>query len=352
MAALEDRLVSHENAFTALRLIVALAVGIDHAWIATTGDANDIPIRILDMTPGWLGVNGFFFLSGLLIAKSLEQRGAGLEFALSRALRIWPALVALSLIAVLLIGPVVALALGEPYWSDPDWLTYPLRVLFFLDVETGPPGFFPGNPEPHIFSVPLWTLRYEVLCYIGAAVAFALGIWRTRWGVLATLVGFGVAALVIDPLETHNLPGLITIGIRFGWAFTLGAAVWAWRHRITLHWAWLIGAAALCVFAELTGYFRDPAGSFALGVFIVFAGLHPAAIRTLGSGKTDVSYGYYIWHYPMMQILVGFVAGITPLIVLILGTAMGLAAGWASWVWIEKPALALKRRMVKAPAPA
>jgi len=75
--------------FQERRLIMVLAglVALGHFWLTTTGYE---PIRIHQWTGGYMAVNGFFVLSGLLIMKSLATRNDLKSYAVSRLLRIYP----------------------------------------------------------------------------------------------------------------------------------------------------------------------------------------------------------------------------------------------------------------------
>ena len=96
-AALERR----PNGFTGLRLALALAVVVSHAFSVATGAAGDEPLaRLTGYTLGEHAVNGFFAVSGFLVTMSCDRRGIR-DYAVARTLRILPGLVAaLSLIHI------------------------------------------------------------------------------------------------------------------------------------------------------------------------------------------------------------------------------------------------------------
>jgi len=74
-----------------------MAVMLDHAWQVSLGESSEYFV-IFGMTTGYIAVNGFFVLSGLLIARSLQGKGFGLNYIRARALRLYPALIALALL--------------------------------------------------------------------------------------------------------------------------------------------------------------------------------------------------------------------------------------------------------------
>ena len=64
------------NGFTGLRLALALAVVVSHAFSVATGAAGDEPLaRLTGYTLGEHAVNGFFAVSGFLVTMSCDRRG-------------------------------------------------------------------------------------------------------------------------------------------------------------------------------------------------------------------------------------------------------------------------------------
>lgn len=122
-----------------------------------------------------MAVNGFFVLSGLLIAKSLSTRRNLGTYLRSRLLRIYPALIAMALAFILVFASVFSQPGGiERIWSAETW-SYALRVLAMGDPENAPGGTFAGNLEAD-FNGPLWTIRSEMLTYLAAAFGFFTGL--------------------------------------------------------------------------------------------------------------------------------------------------------------------------------
>ena len=105
-------------------------------WLATNG--------------GWLGVQMFFVISGYLIIRSAEKY-TGIEYALHRFFRIWPAYVFWFLVIGVLGGMIGARSLLDP-------LLYPHLTLM--------QQFFPNSYLKFDVLKTSWTLTVEVVWYV------------------------------------------------------------------------------------------------------------------------------------------------------------------------------------------
>ena len=136
-----------------------------------------------------------------MIAQSwTRSRGIG-EYLKKRALRIGPGFVAVLLFGVVVAGPLGCANLTR-YVHDPQTLRY-LRPLALQGVEITLPGVFPNNPWPEIMNGSLWTIPYEVKCYLLLAAAGLIG-WLRR---PRLVLGFFLSALMIYNLR-DGLPFL------------------------------------------------------------------------------------------------------------------------------------------------
>ena len=335
-----DAFQGTQNRFTLIRLGLAGAVLLEHAVIVTQGPGQPPPLALHGWSLSYAAVNGFFIVSGFLIAASLERRKNAISFAVARALRIMPALVVLSLLAVFLVGPLITTVTAGEYWSSAATWRFPLQVLGFLDTSQGPAGVFSGNPWSGEFSAPLWTLRYEVLAYIGAGVLVLSPLpWTRRTALilyLATTLGHALLSGA-----GQDLSGLLTASARLSAPFALGMLIHALRHSWPVSpWPaaaavgvwWLAGASPLA----------EPFLNLALA-----AGLFWIAFAPLGGLPTwhrmpDWSYGVYIWHYPVMQAVLVAKPGAGPVETGLAALVVTMPVAAASWHFVERPSLSLK----------
>ncbi|MBI1234363.1 MAG: acyltransferase family protein [Alphaproteobacteria bacterium] len=321
-----------------LRLFLASAVMVEHVPVVINGLGSPL-IAANGWSIGYAAVNGFFILSGFLIADSLERRRDLATYAASRILRIMPALVVLALLAVLVIGPLFTTVEPQAYWRSLATWGYVPNVVFFLDTSGAPEGLFATNPAPGEFSATLWTLRYEVIAYIGAAVLFFTGFaWRrTVLTALFIVMAFAHAGIM---MAWPDGPALLVNLFRLGAAFLVGMSVYAWRDRLPL-----LPVAALVAGPVWFLSGDHPAAEILLNIALASGLFWLAFSKRLGptfSRMPDWSYGIYIWHYPLFQILwfTGVARGETLLVAV--GIPATLLVSALSWHLIERPSLARK----------
>lgn len=333
----------HDNFFTPLRLLFALLVMIGHAFVISNGNADAEPNVIYHYTFSYLAVNLFFIASGFLVTGSMLHRGDTPGFAAARLLRIYPALIVHVLFILLIIGPLVTIApLVEYFTSSAVWAA-PLEVLTFINTDLILPGVFANNGEQYA-SGPLWTLRYEMLCYIGTIICFSLGFMRKRWMLLAQFVLPSIFWILGEGLGWFEpLPATAESLVRFMMAYGLGATIYAYRDRIRFNFAaFIIAFFALMVFHKT--HVSEVAMNVVLAVLVM--SLAYIQLPKLNGLKTlsDISYGMYIYHWCVMQTVFHFVPGLGVAELFALGLGPTVLLAWLSWTYIEKPMLAHKGR--------
>lgn len=329
---LRERLGDRHNRLNAIRLALASLVILGHAWPLTGADGPSLEV-LSDVA-----VNGFFVLSGYLIAES-RVRTTLVPYLWRRFLRIYPAfLVSLFVVAVVL-APLAAVLEG----SSLDLASAAGFVLWNSDLrisQWGIDGTLTQVPAPDSWNGSLWTLFYEALAYvlIGLVLSLAVAVRHARW----VLPALFLAVLVLRPLAEGPLDvstHLYLNGARLVGYFLAGAAVWAWAGTWRPTWGHIAGAAA--VYAVLTDLgWADLYGQLPLAVLLLGLGAAPSRGWTT---RTDLSYGVYIYAYPVQQLLVllGTASwGVAANSLLVVALTLPLAL--LSWTLVEKPALTAK----------
>ena len=334
------------NLFTPLRIALALMVACEHVfYMQMDRPAGFFALGHVSLAN--IAVNGFFVISGYLITASAINRGSLAVFAKARSLRIIPALLVNSLIVAFLIAPLFSALSPPAYYTSPQtWLYVPL-VISFIDPYPALAGVTYAYTSFSDLSGPIWTLRYEMLAYVGTGLLLYFGLAGNRRLVAGLTLLTGLAFAV--NLQTQVFDAINTsLGdlLRFSYCYLLGATLYMWRDIFTPRPALAVAGLAIGALLLL--------GGFAAGELIFDAGLAiamlaiafmrvevPHFIRNL----PDMSYGLYIWHWPIYMLLIRFFPEAPRWQMLAsVGLPLALLAALLSWFLIEKPALSLKTR--------
>ncbi|MFL5055631.1 MAG: acyltransferase family protein [Microvirga sp.] len=337
------------NNFTALRLALALAVIVSHAFSITTGSLENEPLmRSTGFTLGEHAVNGFFAVSGFLVTMSFDRRGWR-DYVVARALRIVPALVAATLVTALLLGPALTRLPLAQYLADPAlWRFIALTPTTFKSA-TALPGLFSDNVFPYPMGT-VWTLKYEMLCYIGVFAAGLAGLMRQRIVALGLIAALFLAIIALDLL--HPDAGKATqTSLRLPFLFAAGGVLYLWSDRLPVSWIIAVSLLAATWLAAGTPLYK--ALLFAFESYgVIWLALAPGLSHPALEPHADLSYGTYLYGWPVQQTLVQLFPGAAALSLLPPALAISLIVAALSWYLVEKPALSLKARLVRAPAPA
>ncbi|CAM5464859.1 hypothetical protein TPAU25S_00208 [Tsukamurella paurometabola] len=195
----------------------------------------------------------------------------------------------------------------------------------------------------------LWTLGWELLCYLGVLIAGVGGLLkssRTRsWVIVGLFIASWFAVLLKTVTEVH---WTVAFGSRFALMFMAGAAIYQFRHRIPCSYPYVLVAMVITVLSMWLPDYRLVGGI--TWAYVVLAVGVLVKVSWLRFERWDVSYGVYIYAFPIQQLLV--IAGLASLPVLIFGivaTVPTLVVALISFLAVERPALRLKKRLNARP---
>ncbi len=348
-----------KNNFHLLRFLAAAEVLIAH------GSAHlktPLPALLIDVLWWFPGVPIFFIASGFLISMSFQVNPDLMSFFRNRVLRIFPALWVCLLVSLLV---VVVLGNGNHFWErGVFWRWFAAQTIAFSSLAQILGGGMFSEFGTHDLTGALWTLSVELQFYLLLPMIFYVMSKASSRLIPITVTFF--ASLVIY---------LVTIsywsaGLGGNWAliaytsvfphlfvFLLGVVAYLYFERIkdllvNRFWWWL--ATYLVVRAAMwqagyVGYWvveqnvvillltKILLGGVVLSFAFSFEGLSHRLL-----GENDVSYGVYIYHMVVINVLVelGLIEGFGPLLAAIIFTLM---IAYLSWRLIEKPALSLKK---------
>lgn len=331
-----------DNNLQWLRLVFALQVVIMHG----ASHLGGVLVPRLDHAPG---VPAFFFVSGFLIYASY-QNAPGRRYFQNRFLRLMPALVFVTVgsLAIVLYarGPGDLLAHPSTYAS---W--------FVAQVTLGQaynPGLF-RDVGVGVINGALWTLTTEILFYLCVPViVWVEGRFRhiVWYLVAASFLVYAVGPMwwVTPIYRDKSVYDILALTpIVWGWMFGIGILAVRHFHRIQRWLPWfplaVLPLGALIALGDHGPLLGASGNLLGLLYFIPYI----AVVMYLAFGirvvrlETDLSYGVYIWHMPVINFLL--VWGGTRSLWVAIGLTVAMAA--LSWFVVEKPTLRLKRTTLK-----
>lgn len=332
--------VSHANSLDLVRIFAALCVLFSHQY-ALLGEPE--PTFFGLQTFGGVGVSVFFFLSGALVSESwIRDPNVG-RFFVRRALRIFPGLMAVVFLVAFVVGPLMTtLPLLSYLENGGTWRylsTAALWVQHFL------PGVFVDHPFPGVLNGSLWSLPLEFLCYVTLALVGALNLLRGVRGDIG--IGVGILCLIIAVM--NFLPDRVQVHLEMVAAFWFGVLFGAVRRQKETKASPSLVLVALVslplLFYAITGsrgHERAMVLAFSGGV--VFLGMTQTFGSALANRLGDISYGLYIYAFPVQQLVVAagrkydwsFAAH------LVISLVFTILLAWVSWHVLEKRALRYK----------
>jgi peptidoglycan/LPS O-acetylase OafA/YrhL len=335
------------NSIGALRLFLASAVVVSHAPELLDGNLGREPLHWIfgTMTLGAVAVDGFFLISGALIAGSWLSDPR--SYFLKRVLRIYPAFV-VSFLICLAVATALSGASGPHDAGDLARLVMDMVCLKAPHVDK----VFPTLPIQAV-NGSMWSISYEFRCYLLAAACGAAGLYRRRRVFLA------LTAAVLAANLLFLVPAVAKLDASAAGALTYFLGRPSWTVRMT--GLFMVGTCFRLFRPTLDG--RVALACLALSAAMLFVPvLGEIALATLGAyalfwvayhcrtawllrlnARDDISYGLYLYAFPITQLLILANPHIWLLALDVLALALSMLAGWVSWVVIERPALRLKR---------
>lgn len=343
------------NALNAWRLALAAEVVLCHSWGAT---GRVPPIGPLYQLLLCVGVDGFFAISGFLITASWLNNPRLREYLTARALRILPGFYVCLFVTAFVIAPIgVAIQGGAAarLIESGASLEFVLKNSFVALIQFDIGGTPTGVPVVGQWNTPLWSLIWELLCYLAVAALGVAGLASRRW-VSPAILGLAViAATLLGPMafapgltqqQGDPVTSILFLAARTGIMFAAGAFMYHWREVIPARWS-LVAVSVVIVLASSVLPDYRVVGAIPLAYALIVSGslIHNKRMRL----RTDLSYGVYIYAFPIQQLLVinGLVV-LTPLAFFGVSMAATLPIAALSWFLIEKRALSLKSRFKRS----
>ena len=356
----------HQPALDGLRGVAVVAVLLYHGGVSAAGG-------------GFLGVDVFFALSGFLITSLLlaERASTGRidlrAFWGRRARRLLPALLVV-LVFVAVYAAVLARA-GELDRIRQDGLSTLLYLANWRMVFGGESYFESfGAPSPlrHTWSLGIeeqWYLVWPLV--VALVLAWWRGAGRRALGVLCAVLA-GVSAVLmavlasgaVDPSRAYYGTDARAQGLLLGALLAVVLSARGDAGGRSARWVDALGLVGLVVVAAMVVGVDDSdlwmyRGGFALAAgcscLVAAAAVQPSGVvRSVLSFRPLcaiglVSYGLYLWHWPVYVVLSPSRTGLSGSSLLALRLAVTTGAAIASYVVVERP---IRAGRLRVPRPA
>lgn len=362
-----DRLL-YRPALDGLRAIAVVAVIIAHGMT-------------LWLPGGWLGVDIFFVISGFLITSLLltEQARRGhivlTNFWLARARRLFPAL------AVVLLAVVVAASALSPQNRRAAISLDALATAFYTAnwrMLFSNEGYFAAVAAPS----PLrhtWSLSVEEQFYVlfPLLIIFLLKRVRRRTQLAGAFAGLALVSALV--MVTLYEPGIDPARIYYGtdtraFELLIGASAGAlvfrgpsglaavgtwvdtWSRRLAIPAGVFVGLSLYAASFQAPLLFEGGLVLICLAtaaVVVTCASATPNLLQGVLSWEPlrrigIISYGLYLWHWPVMVFLNGARTGLAELPTFAAQVALTVGLAAASYRWVEQP---IRRHGLRALVP-
>lgn len=339
----------HKNNFDFLRLLFASLVVVHHCY-PIAGISEQDPLYYFSngtMSYSYIGVRGFFVISGYLIFQSLMRSENRTDYLVKRLLRIYPALIVVLAVTVLACSFVFDGTITEYLQHKSVWTYIPINCSLFKLQHTIK-GVFENNPLRQAINGSLWTIGYEFSMYLFLLPLFFLKQQKDkvkRWVIAAIVFLFFVLRIALQ--GKSNMPHLGVLSLdqwcHFGLLFMSGALLSVFhieRHpqRKLILLCCIITTIVFMrwQYFELVQYFLFPP------IIIIIGAAAIKGISAIGNTIGDISYGTYIYGFPVQQLLMHYFQ-FNVMELLLVSLPITLFCGWLSWHLVEKHALAKKK---------
>lgn len=321
--------------FDYLRVGLALAVVVVHCAAIANPDAWRW------MWTSWFGpieraiLPAFFALSGYLVAGSISRNTLP-QFVALRAFRIVPALAVEVCITAFVLGALFTkLQLGT-YFTSAEFYAYFLNVLGVIHYTL--PGVFEGKQ----LNAQLWTIPFELECYALLVFLTLATVVRRKHALLSVSLAGAILMTAVAIagafyVNSWNVPGRMLVV-----AFISGVVTYLYKGSLK-HNGYLALGSAVSAYLLLS----FPNMVFLAAIPLVYLTVYVGLLRPPTIPFGDLSYGVYLFHFPVARALHEASSnrlGWGGLLLFTLGITVIFAH--LSWVWVEKPVLDRKKHLL------
>ena len=336
-------LIKKNNNLDIIRILLALLVIFGHSAILN-GESKfwiDPITYFFEYTySGALAVKMFFFISGMVVTNSYLHKMDAVYFINSRIFRIMPLLFVVLIITVFVFGVILTNLQIKDYFSSLDGFSYIWRNLLFK-TRFDLPGVFNDNIFPNTVNGSLWSLKYEVGCYIIVLFSFLILGKKNKNYLNIPILLVILDSFLPEGMFYHYLGNNSEINLT-PVSFALGSFFAVNSNKINMN--------LITVFFTIIVYyiFKDTQKNH---IFLIISAA--TIITYMSSNKSilkmkpkyDISYGVYLWGFIIQQTLFHYLGYIYTGLHCFIAMLFAVILGFLSYVLIEKPFMAFGKKL-------
>lgn len=298
----KNLVIPRKNGVNFIRYVFAYALIIFHYNILSGHD-------VFWLLQGGYRIKAFFILTGFLTFYSYFKHPGAKEFAKRRFKRLVPSYVFTVLLCFFGCSLLSEYSFTE-YFTSSQSYRYLVANLTFLNF-LGPdlPGVFTHN-ESQAVNGSLWTMKIDIMFYV--TVPFLYYLFRKypkRWVLTGIFLITVIYNEVFEYLYQHSGSSLYLmlkrqIGGQYIY-FLAGMCIYFYYQQVHSQVKWLL---PVSVVVFLVGSYYDSweyLTAFCYAVIIMELSLN-AKVLSRFSEVPNVTYGLYLYHFPVVQILLHF----------------------------------------------
>jgi peptidoglycan/LPS O-acetylase OafA/YrhL len=291
-----------------------------------------------------LAIDGFFVISGFLIAKSYENSKTLKEYIIKRVRRIVPAYTFVILFCALFFC-FISNNLIRDYFTNLQFWKYLLANLTFQNyLEPCLPGVFQSNLICAVNGA-LWTIKIEEAFYLLLPLFYLIA--RSKkpnilfFSILVYVFSISYYSyfISIDMYRiAKQLPGALSFFVTGILLFRNFDFFLKWKHHLILPCLLLFLIEQYIINSQILK-------PVAFGFMVFYFAYNFRVLNNFGK-YGDFTYGIYIYHFPLIQVFVhfGFFKSHNPLLTAFILLVIILILSILSWYFIELGYLSKNRK--------
>ena len=342
-------MIEKKNAFDLARILLAISVLITHSILIGGYKLND-PLSVLSKSQTYfaeLGVMGFFALSGYLITSSFENSKNVLVFVSHRLLRILPGFWVCLIITAFVFAPLIFIIKGRSFASfdfvgKESSISYVVNNFWLKIQQWNIKDVLTYASYQDSLNGSLWSLFSEMQCYCFTMIAGMLGLFNKNkmLYLIFAIITFIFFAINFNFPKSYG-PTILVLSpaLKLYISYIAGSLLYVFRDQMILDKKGTIFLFFFTLMLIKFGGFNLLSPLLIAMTLINVFGLFEFRI------KYDVSYGVYIYSFPVQHLLYQFWGSRLPIFIFIgLSLAIAIVLGVLSYIFVEKPCINLRKR--------